>query len=444
MKLVSLLLIFMISFTATSGSRKDEIVQKLGPYSYEVNYFDQKLFDDLEFDYQLVERQKIDSKYLDSYRRYQAYALKQQLEPKRYPASIPSEDSYTLFRYSVPQSVGLIAFKRGELKASCEKVVDAAKKLGASSISYYHPVHFAGGSSSNYKMPIEAKYGKHWRYESGLNFTKKEFQDCMNLISESGIKLHYIPHLESISSLIDHNDESEWRLLSGIPIDDEYFQHSFAPLINYLKNYPKAFRDKGKLSFTLAAEIDPMVFSYARKISNGKKWLSSELLKLGITGQRYFINTNGDFNHGKELVVERGFECSEIVGLFKSIDGITPSMYGDKGHLHTDEKGKLSIKWTVKHYRERLTKQLLSLCPKNKEVINLVEKVPIGFGEFAILANSTQSYKDILNNAENELMFVQYWNHGQWDHLGIVTKGDDKLKKELLMIKADSSEAQSN
>ncbi len=434
----------MISLKASSGSKKDQIVQKLGPYSYEINYFDQKLFDDLEFDYQLVERQKSDSKYLDSYLRYQAYAIKEQLEPKRYPASIAESKSFTPFRYQVPQSIGLIAFKRGELKAICENVVDAAKKLGASSISYYHPVHFAGGSSSNYKMPLKAKYGEHWRYESGLNFTKKEFQDCMNLISESGIKLHYIPHLESITSLIDHNDESEWRLLSGIPIDDQYFQHSFAPLINYLKKFPKAFREKGKLSFTLAAEIDPMVFSYARKIRNGKNWLSSELLKLGITGQKYFINTNGDFNHGKEIVNERGFQCNEIIDLFKSIDGITPSMYGDKGHLHTDEHGKLSIKWTVKHFRERLSNQLLSLCPKNKEVIYLVEKIPLGFGEFAILANSTQSYKDILKDAQSELMFVQYWSHGKWDHLGIITNGDDKLKNELLKTRADSSEPQSN
>jgi hypothetical protein len=62
--------------------------------------------------------------------------------------------------------------------------------------------------------------------------------------------------------------------------------------------------------------------------------------------------------------------------------------------------------------------------------------MPIAFGEFAIDSkNASQSYFDILQDAKGKLQFLVYWNHGEWDHLGVLGDGDEKAKSELLVAK---------
>lgn len=418
-------LILFIGLGTSQAADKSSVLKALGPYSYEVDYFDEKRFEGITFEHFPPERASLDPQHQKDYQRYLAYGVKEQLEPSRRIASVSGSEFSGKLRYPIRQNLGLIAFKRGELAATCPKIVSAAKALGSSTIAYYHPVHFTGGNSGTYKMPKDPVYGKHWRFELTNNFSQSEFEACLDLVSEAGLSLHYIPHLESISALIDNGSEKDWRLLSGIPIDNQYFHHSFGPLLTYFKKRPKAFRKK-TLELTVAAEIDPMVFSNARTVRGGIAWLRSEFSRFKMMVPKFYLNTNGDFHHGKELTLERGVDCKELSKLLSEIDAMTPSMYGDKGHFTKTKDGKISLPETLTRYRQDFSARVSELCPGTGDV---VKKTPVGFGEFAL--EEGQSYADVLS-APGELKFVQYWTHGKWDHLGIVGNGDEKFRKDIL------------
>ncbi len=408
---------------------KTRILEDLGPYSYEVDYFSEESFRTLTYDQGLVERTLLEPGYQSIYQRYLAYGVKAQLESSRAPSSEAREFTQQRFVYPVPQHLGIIAFKRGELSATCPKVVAAAKALGSQTIAYYHPVHFSGGNSKSYKMPKHPTYGKHWRFETTLHFSQAEFEACLDLIDREKLRLHYVPHLEGVKAMVDAGTEEDWRLVSGIPIDDHYFHHGFGPLLTYLTKKPRAFTS-GPLLLTLAAELDPMVFSYARKVRAGQAWLEAELKRLARPPAQFYLNTNGDFFHGKDLTAERGHDCAELKRLLAGLHGLTPSMYGDKGHFEKTEGGHLSLPKTLEAYRARFRERLRELCPKAPDVNEVIDSKPLGFGEFA-LDPETQSYGDVLKDAK-DLLFVQYWTHGRWDHLGVLEAGSARARRELL------------
>lgn len=429
------ILAFLLSLNVCFASSKEETLKHLGKFAYEVNYFEEAKFKSLEVGPGETERHHKDPGYRDLYQRYLAYGVKSQLEKAngRFPASVEKTQESASLALSAKQNLGLVAFKRGDLAKACPLIVEKAKAYGVDRIAYFHPVHFSGGNSENYKMPKNPVYGVHWRYEVANNFSQEEFEKCMNMIADAGLKLHYIPHLESIAALVD-SSKDEWRMLSGIPIDDWYFHHSFGPLLTYLKKFPQSFRKNGDLDFTLAAEIDPMVIVHARKVMAGMAWLKSQLTTFGSQGARYFINTNGDFYHGLDLISKKDVSCTDVSSLISRVDGLTPSMYGDKGHL-IKKDNKLDLNATISSYKNSLMTHLGKLCPEEKKSISeIVEKTAIGFGEFAVdEKDPEQSYTDILQNANQSILFVQYWNYGKWDHLGILSDGDKRLKKELLM-----------
>lgn len=427
-------LVFLLTLNVCFASSKEETLKHLGKFAYEVDYFDKAKFKYLEVGHGETERHEKDLGYRELYQRYLAYGVKTQLEKDtaRSPASVTETQESGYLALPSKQNLGLVAFKRGDLSKACPLIVEKAKAYGVDRIAYFHPVHFSGGNSEKYKMPSNPVYGVHWRYEVANNFSQQEFETCMNMIDEAGLKLHYIPHLESIAALVDSSKE-EWRMLSGIPIDGWYFHHSFGPLLSYLKKFPKSFRKKGDLDFTLTAEIDPMVIVHARKVMGGMEWLKVQLGLFGAKGSRFFINTNGDFFHGSDLISEKDVNCTDLSSLFSRIDGLTPSMYGDKGHL-IKVNSKLDLESTVSSYKKSLISHLGKFCTAEKKSISeIIEKTPIGFGEFAVDEKDLdQSYKDILQNANQSILFVQYWNYGKWDHLGILGEGDKRLKDEIL------------
>ncbi len=424
------LLIFVLSY----ADSKEDTLKLLGKFSYEVDYFSEDQFKRLKVDAGRTERSVHDPQYLELYQQYLAYGVKAQIKEQvlRSPASLTNlTGKKESFVFPIPQNLGIVAFKRGDLAVSCPRVVQSARDLGADRVVYYHPVHFSGGNSKKYSMPVNPQYDTHWRYEIANNFSQTEFENCLDLISDAGLKLHYVPHLESIAALV--GTEEEWRMLSGIPIDNWYFHHSFGPLLTYLTKRPKNFRSKGAIDITLAAEIDPMVFAHARKVRAGMAWLKSQLSDLGQKGANYFINTNGDFYHGKELISANTLECGEVTKLMTEIDGLTPSMYGDKGHLKKRD-GKLDMKLTISSYRDALKNHVAFLCPEEKKQMeSVLSSIKLGFGEFAIdESDREQSYRDILMHADEQILFIQYWNHGKWDHLGILEDKTPALRKELI------------
>ena len=171
---------FLLPFIFTSlfawAGPKEDTLKELGKFAYEVDYFGEESFRRLSLDSGEVDRLRKEPGYRETYQRYLAYGAKAQIEEKltRAPASVPSvTDKAEAFVFPVSQNLGLIAFKRGDLKAACPKVVQAAKALGADRIAYYHPVHFSGGNSKNYRMPERPEYGVHYRTKSRITFRSR-------------------------------------------------------------------------------------------------------------------------------------------------------------------------------------------------------------------------------------------------------------------------------
>lgn len=427
--------------TLGAFAKKSQVLSLLGPYAYEVDYFSEDRFEKVSLPEGQVMRAQEDKSYLKSYQRYLAYAAKSQIETvDRSIASIPAPDTVENLQFPVDQRLSIISFKRGELYPKCREIVTEAKKYKIKTIVYYHPVHYSGGNGAGFKMPSKPIYGRDWRYEDALAFSEEEFANCLNLISSADLRLHYVPHLESITTLVGDQGAEEWRLLSGIPIDRNYFEKSFSPLIKFLKKSPELFRGDRKLEITLAAEIDPMVWSYPREILEGKNWIKSEIEKDGRTIDSFYLNTNGDFFHGKQLVRKNSSTCENLSKLLSNLTALTPSMYGDKGHLKFKDE-KLSLSQTINAYRAEIKKNLIELCPKNKENLEkILSDIKIGFGEFAVdPEDRKQSYKDILQSAHQEIIFVQYWNDGSWDHLNSRSGGRLKeLRDQLIKPQASN------
>jgi len=359
-------------------------------------------------------------------------ALKHKNSASRKPASAFSDftdrSSQKLKYHSPSQYLGLIVFKKDEMQDRCQRVVDRAIKIGAHGIAFYYPVHYSGGNSSNYKMPPNPVFNKHYRYEYGQLPIQKHIDDCLDLIVKHKLKLSYVPHLESIS-LIENASVEEWRMYSGIPLDEHYYQAAFGPLIKYLAKSSKHKFNANNLAVTLAAEIDTMVITRPREALKVITNLEEDFSRYKLYNIPLYFNTNGDFYHAWDIPqVPKQVACKDLTKLFYKIDYFAPSMYGDKQHF-VIEKNKLSLDKTIDRYYKNFQRKLLELCPQEKIQVN---KIPIGFGEFALdLKDNRQKYGDVLDRPK-KIKFVQYWSHSKWDHLGVLAEYE--ANSELLFM----------
>jgi hypothetical protein len=426
------------------AASKSDVLNQLGELSYEVDYFEPAAFESVILKSSQTERAQNED-YQKIYQKYLAWGVKAQIEfVKNKPKFNSSESSNnqksadkTLESYSprltVPQFISLVPFKTGDLQRECATIVTKAKQFGFESVTLFYPVHFSGGNSKNYQQPAAPQIGKHYHYEVTHALLPAEVEACLNFIAQSNMELHYVPHLESIVTLT--TGEEEWRLLSGIPIDEHYFAQAFAPLMNFLKKYPRAF--KKPLHITLAAEIDPSVFSYAQALRKGWSQLREELRKLNVGVAGYYWNTNGDFYHGLSLIQERGKNCSELELFLKDITALTPSMYVEKDHFVLKNEN-IQLAETLNKYRSGLMKRLKEVCPENKFWEEIIAQKPIGFGECALDETKANSYLSLENNKMKnpleKLYFLNYWNYGKWDHLGLrESKASTRFKDQLLL-----------
>ena len=334
-------------------------------------------------------------------------------------------------RQNVKQNAGLIYFKKGDMRKDCTTHVDTIKAMGFDGVVLFYPVHFSGGNSKTYKMPKDPVYGKHYRYEVANRPTTDEFEKCLDHISRNGLNLNFAPHLESIKTLVSP-DESEWRLQSGIPINREYYQTSFSPLIEYLKKSDN-FKD-GSLSVTVFSEIDPMVLSAPKASVEVIKNLKIDLRSVKTKRVEIIYNTNGDFYNGWDLPqAARVSSCHYLKKLLTKVDTIAPSIYGDRGHVsHEKNSGHATSRVTIKAFKERMNKKLGELCNRQRYLVRVDDK-RIGFGEFALdPKNKKQSYDVFLRDKSANPSFVNYWNHSEWDHHGITRDiSGEKFNREL-------------
>lgn len=383
-----------------------------------------------------ISREKI-SKYSKLRRNYLAYGMKLKFEqnkkkgPSRSIASVDVVETKEKLIYKVPQYLGLTFFKRNDLSGMCHRIVQQAKSLSAEGIAFFYPVHFSGGNSKGFSMPANPKYGKDYAYETAQSPDNKVLFDCLDKILESGLKINYVPHLESISSLTSSGTQ-EWRMYSGIPLDDYYYYYSFSPLFNYLKSSKKRKKLAQKLLVTFGAEIDNMVLGHPKSANKIVKDLREELLTVTTKKIPILLNTNGDFYHMWKIPQAKKSElnCSELDTLISSLDYVSPSMYGDKGHFKRKDN-RLSINQTLEEYYTQFKNMLPKRCYYLEKKLR---KISIGFGEFALDPTRKQNYVDILKSP-GRVKFVQYWNHSKWDHLAVYPKNKAlnlKIRQQLI------------
>ena len=376
---------------------------------------------------------EVSQEYVEIRRRYIIDGIKLKLEESKASRSIASveESSKEKLIYKVPQYLGLTFFKRNDLNRMCAQVVKKAKSLGAEGIAFFYPVHFSGGNSEKFFMPANPIYGRDYRYENAQAPGKTALFECLDNILKNKLKVNYIPHLESISSLAS-SGKKEWRMYSGIPLDEYYYYYSFGHLIRYMKSSKKRKQLAKKLLVTIGAEIDNMVLGHPKDTLGTIKQLKSDLASLTKTKVPIMLNTNGDFYHMWKIpqAQKDKLNCSDLESLIGKIDYLSPSMYGDKGHFKT-KASRLSLSETLEQYYTQFENSLPRKC---KYVAKSFRKVDIGFGEFALDPSLKQNYADILKNP-GPVKFVQYWNHSKWDHLAIYPENrllNQKARKQLI------------
>lgn len=351
------------------------------------------------------------------------------LKAARAPASVQGKEKLA---YKLPQFLGLTFFKRSDLSLMCDRVVEKAIALGAEGVALFYPVHFSGGNSKTFSMPKNPIYGKDYFYETAQAPDQKEFFRCVDKILESNLKINYVPHLESISSL-SSSGESEWRMYSGIPLDQYYYYYSFSPILEYLRSSKSRAKLSERLLVTFAAEIDNMVMGHPAMANKIVQNLRSDLKSFSKKKIPIMLNTNGDFYHLWKIpqANPEDISCKELGNLFDAIDYVSPSMYGDKGHF-SEEKNKLNISSTLSQFYKSFDESIPQRC---RYITKKFKKLKIGFGEFALDPDKNHHYGDILDKP-SVVEFVYYWNHSKWDHL-MVHPGEKKssihrLRKQLI------------
>jgi hypothetical protein len=277
-------------------------------------------------------------------------------------------------------------------------------------------------------MSANPVYGRDFRYEMAQLPKEKNVHECLDYITENQLKINYVPHLESISSLAS-SGSTEWRMYSGIPLDSNYYKNAFGPLLRYINKSSSKNKFMNNLKITFAAEIDNMVFGKAKDSIKIIQDLKSDLKRISKIKVPILLNTNGDFFHMWKIpqVDKKLVKCEDIRDLLLSVDTLSPSMYGEKGHFQFINK-KISINKTIDHYTNSLLSSLPQACRKN---LKFVKSLEVGFGEFALDMNKNQRYSDVFTDSE-KLKYVQYWNHSKWDHIGLLETPVKSTSKQLI------------
>lgn len=386
----------------------------------------------------VVERAKYEKGYTSYLKEYS-----RQSNSYRSPASnrrLPSSKSKVKIKKlsDSQQYAGLIYFKKGDMQSMCHDQVTRSVQMGLDGVVLYYPVHYSGGNSEVYKMPEKPLYGVHYKYELANRPTKSELNRCLDLILSKGLKLNFAPHLESVRTLVAPN-KPEWRLMSGIPLDDKYLESAFGDFLTYLSSKKNLNISSGRIKLTAFSEIDPMVLSYPKRSYNIILNLKKKFNAVLGHDPEVIYNTNGDFYNGWNLPQSRSVSsCFYLKKLLNELDVIAPSIYGDKGHIgfekvESSRESRATLGSTLSLFESRFNERLNTLCGEKRYNLR-IEKNKLSFGEFALDENdSRQSYKTFFEGAQENLKFINYWNHGKWDHHGIYNgnTSSERFFKEL-------------
>ncbi len=315
----------------------------------------------------------------------------------------------------------LVAFRPGDVAERCPMVIESAKRMGARWMTVFYPLPYSGGNRATVPMVAHPQHGKDWRIERVGQPTYDETSRCVRAAWKAGLGLHWVPHLESVRLLHDPSSQGEWRLLSGIPLDEHYFEAAFSPLKRLLKSHPREARRHG-LRVSLAAEVDPMVFAAADVLLAQTGHLRQELEAMGVRAELVW-NPNGDFHHGRELPqAASGARCDALHAWITRLHRLAPSIYAENGHVSMHE-GRPDMAKTRRDFLSRLHGRLSELCPQ-QDWPKATAGLRFSFGEFALDHGQQAAYPAVWKQLGevSGVDDVTLWSEGRWDHAGVITR----------------------
>jgi hypothetical protein len=320
----------------------------------------------------------------------------------------------------------LVPFKKGDLDKSCKERVDRGVQQGFSKVTMFFPIPYSGGdvvdpNEKIYNKVKKKKLRKGWdfQYEEAGKIDEAELHRCLQYVYKSGLELNFVPHLESIVTLNDHG-ESEWRIHGQVPLDKDYYQRAYGPLMSFLKGNKDLVKGK-KVRVSVAAELDPIFIGNTNDSLLTTERVKKDLESLGLTHELSW-NPNGDFYNGWDRISTAHLECKKVVTLLQKIDRIAPSLYEEYNHIQEGSFVK-----TREHFYKLFYKKMKTLCPKYKKQIKAAaESKKFSIGEFALAKDSKTDYsrfnQEMLQERKrtgDEGLDATFWNSGRWDDAGI-------------------------
>lgn len=347
---------------------------------------------------------------------------------QRRPASVAHAFSggVTPLPYVVPS---LIAFRPGDIRERCPEVKEHARLLGARWVTFFYPLPYSGANRPQRFMSSHPIVGKDWRIERMGQPALEETEQCLVSLWKAGLEINWVPHLESVRQLGDPL-QPEWRLLSGIPLDQHYFDEAFRPLRETLRRHPGLVKDR-PLRVTLAAEIDPMVFASGDYLAKATPSLQRQLQTLGVRPELVW-NSNGDFLNGLDLPQAKAPQCAGLHSWMGQLHRLAPSIYAEHGQM-AEDKGRPHLALTKERFLKNLKARLQTLCPDGAWS-ERVTALKFSFGEFALKANQS-AYPLVWPQLgpQGAVEDVTLWNEGIWDHSRQL-KGSDRAPSSAATV----------
>jgi hypothetical protein len=295
------------------------------------------------------------------------------------------------------------------LDRTCSATIDSAIKQGFLRITLFYPVHMSGEfrRSSGIIPTGNPQYARDYRIERLLAPTSGELRRCVTNIMNAGLELTYIPHIESITTMLGKG-ENEWRIATLIPLDDpNLYAAAYAPVIDILNANSSKIRNH--VTISIGAEVDRSAFYFAASTINLARKIKRNLSTIPPNKVLLSFNPNGDFyaiqaEEFKRILRERGETseqvCTDFVNLLKNeVLSIGPSIYDRYSHVFPKREAQSrpnpEFGATRTGFLTKLDVMLNQICSYDAEtrrsvITNVEEKFDIG--EFSLQTSPYDAY----------------------------------------------------
>ena len=320
----------------------------------------------------------------------------------------------------------LTPFKKGDLDSTCKNQVDNGVAGGFQKVTLFFPIHYSGGNTGGNPYgpaPVrDMREGWDYRYEDADGISEAELSRCLEYINRAGLQVNFVPHQESIVTM-NSQGESEWRIHGNVPVNNEYYNHAYGPLLHYLQAHPDQARGQN-IRVAAAAELDPSFIGNTRASLDMMRRLRREMTATGAVPEISWM-PNGDFHNGWTPISTNHLDCSAMADLLREVDRIAPSLYQEYGHVtnssgSSDQGAAVSFTATKEHFFAGMTERFRTLCPSRaNELARIARARKFSVGEFALTGGSYTDFSAQMRAAGGSDTDATFWSSGNWDHAGI-------------------------